>query len=122
MKLFNNTLFILFCFIVGCSSWKGKLISKGDLNQTIENSITDFLLSSSQSKKDSLFSIYIEDGSDYNDYEINDGVFVFSISASTNKLLPTIENKVGTNHPYFPTRYIEKNNKLFYWYDPNSLI
>ena len=45
-----------------------------------------------------------------------------SITGTKNKLLPGESNKIGTNIPYFPTRFLIYHEKLFYWYDSTNVI
>lgn len=106
---------LILVFLIGsCAPWKDIMVTEGNQNDAIKNAIHDFLHTSKFSKKDSIFSIYFEN--------VNDNVLGVSIGAEENKLLPSSDNKIGTNHPYFPTRYIEQEGKLFYWYDSTHVI
>lgn len=114
IKMKTNYIYIIIFIILGsCSSVKKNMTIKGNLNDAIENAILD-LLHSNTFKKEQVFVIYTE--------SINSDVYGISFMEADNKLLPNSNNKIGTNHPYFPTRYIVKNNKLFYWYDSNNFI
>ena len=98
----------------GCSTWKKSLKANGNQNQAIENSIIDFMHSSSLSKKDSVFFIKVND--------IPSGIMVVNVIANYNKVLPLSDTKIGYQTNTIPTRYIERNGKLFYWYDSKEIL
>jgi hypothetical protein len=91
------------------------MATKGNQNDAVHNAIIDFLNSGGTSlKRDNVFSVGIED--------IGDTIIGVSIFGDVNKLVPTSKNKIGTSQPGFPTRYFEREGKLFYWYDPDHPI
>jgi len=96
------------------SKWKDTLISKGNINDAISNVITDFLHTSNLSKKDTIFSITVTD--------TNPEIIVIGIGGAINKVYPRAENKVGTYDEIFPTQYVIRDNKLFYWNDTTQII
>lgn len=106
------------CFLLlgGCSitKWQDSLIKKGNVNDAVNNAITDFIQSSKLIKNDSVFSVSIVDE---NDERIHIVIGVADID-----IYPTSKNKVGTYDHFFPTRYVEKKGKLFYWNDTTQFI
>lgn len=89
-------------------------MSNGNQNDAVQNAIIDFLHTERLSKKDRIFSVNVD--------TLSDKIIGISIIGFEDKLVLHPENKIGTSHPYFPTKYLEKENKLFYWYDPESKI
>jgi len=85
------------------------MIEHGDQNTAVNNAVIDFLHGDRLSKKDTRFSIHVLD--------ISDGVLGIWIIGTDQKVLPGPDDKIGTNHPGFPTRYIVQDGKLFLWYD-----
>lgn len=105
------------------------------MNQTggkieiIQNAILDFSNTCRLYEKDSIFSVSYEDSVyrmvldklNNRNYkwirgEILEGLVAVSIVADYNSFLLTKEIKVGSKGK-LPSRYIEKNGKLFYWWD-----
>ncbi|UGU18157.1 hypothetical protein LS482_09780 [Sinomicrobium kalidii] len=114
MKLHNYIFIVLVFFLINCSSWKRMLVDKGTQNDAVQNAIIDFLYTSRLSKSDSVFSIYVEN--------IDDNVLGVKVGGEFNKLLPGPENRIGTKSSDFPSRYIEKEGKLFYWVDSTHIL
>ncbi|MDR1553979.1 MAG: hypothetical protein LBS69_11055 [Prevotellaceae bacterium] len=126
--LFLLTILVLF---ESCGTWKSTLVSSGDINDAINNIITDFLHTSKLNKKDTIFTFYI---SEYEDVVYNpennevvyipkkEETFIISIGRADNKIYPREENKVGTYDEIFPTRYTIRDGKLFYWSDTTQVI
>ena len=114
MKLNHFLLIIVALLLECCSSSKDIMVAKGDQNDAVQNAISDYLHTENLSKKDSAFSISIGN--------INDKTIGVTILGLSRKLLPTAKDKVGTNNPGFPTRYLEREGKLFYWYDSTHTI
>ena len=110
---YNSLIFIAFLIIGSCSTWKKSLHQNGKQNQAIENSIIDFLNSSSLSKNDSVFSIKIND---------KKNLIIVSILATYNKVLPNSKTKIGFSTTAIPTKYIERNRNLFYWNDSSAVL
>lgn len=90
------------------------MVANGNQNDAVQNAIHDFLNKSRISKKSKVFNISIT--------YINNNVLAISILESIDKLMPDPDNKIGTNYPNFPTRYIEQAGKLFYWHDSTNVI
>ena len=123
--------------LVSCASFKNNLIKTGGSirDVAIHNAILDFSNSCRLYKKDSIFSVRFVDSVfslafDYGEYRwsrdkfYDDLVFV-TISAHRigefcgeccDKFLYTKETTVGSKGK-LPSRYVEKDGKLFYWWD-----
>ncbi|HTD42290.1 MAG TPA: hypothetical protein VK671_16785 [Mucilaginibacter sp.] len=115
MKPIYICLLVIFLpFLEKCSNWKTSLVAKGSQKDAIQNAITDFLKTDPLSKRDTVFSVRLEN--------IGDTILGVSILGYPDKLLPSSRNKIGTNYPNFPTNYVERNGKLFYWYDSDKSI
>ena len=114
MKPLSNKIVVLIFFVASCAAWKGNLKSHGDRNVTVENAIIDFLNTERLSKKDSVFSIIVED--------LNNNILAVSILGDESELYPGPNTKIGKKHQYFPSRYKVQNNKLFYWYDSTHVL
>jgi len=107
--------FLAIIFLFGsCSSWKNILIAEGNYNTAVQNAVHDFLNTSIHSKEGNVFSVDVE--------SVNNDIIRITILNDQDKLVPTPENRKGTNKPYFPTNYIEQEEKLFYWYDSTAVI
>lgn len=93
--------------VVGCSSLKAQFNQTGDRNEAIQNAVLDF----SSTKLfiiDTVFSIKTGD--------INENTLIVRIGKNNTKLLLTDSTKVGSKGK-LPSRYIEKDGKLFFWWD-----
>lgn len=116
--------------IFGCSSLKKTMITTGkELQETaINNAIRDFSTSCSLFKKDSVFSVNFEDSvfngailervdkkaGSWKRGTLCDGIVSVEISASYYQYYYSEETKEK-----LPTKYVIKDNKLFYWWDNN---
>lgn len=137
MKKITWFKFPLFClFLLGsCISFKynsfnKELIQTGSGNEAIHNAILDFSHIGKLYIKDSVFSVSFldtlyrkvliksNDGYKWINGEINEGTIAVSIIASYNKFLLTAETKAG-GRGKLPSRYVEKDGKLFFWWDNN---
>lgn len=111
---FNCILLLAITFLVGsCSAWKDNLKPTGDQNDAVQNVIVDFLATSNLSKKDSVFSIYVEN--------LDNGILGISIGGDYNKIRPNPDDEIG-NKTSLPSRYAEKEGKLFYWDDSTQVL
>lgn len=118
MRIFK-IIFLLaavFLLIESCATtkWKESLVSTGSINDAVNNIITDFMNTSKLSKMDSIFSIIITD--------TKDGIVIIGIGGAVNKIYPKLDFAIGTYDNIFPTRYLRKGNKLFYWNDSTQVI
>jgi hypothetical protein len=116
MKTYTKIVIISISFFAACSALKNNLELKaqGDYNIAVQNAISDFSRSSPLRKKDNAFFVRIEN--------INDEILGVSILGDEDKFYPDSTNKIGTSHPNFPTRFVEIDKKLFYWYDSTHHI
>lgn len=96
--------------LVGCSSFKSQLIEIGKKNEAIYNAIIDFSNSSQLYKKHTVFNVKI--------YNLDTAFVAVSIIDNNIKILLTTDVKVGSKG-YAPSKFIEKEGKLFYWWDDN---
>jgi hypothetical protein len=99
-------IFFLLAF-TGCTSWKAGLNNHGNYDIAIKNAIIDFSHTSKLFKKDNTFSIAYKDDSS--------GILYITLMGTVGKFIIATDGKTST----FPTRYLEYNDKLFYWYDKN---
>ena len=98
-------LLVMFLSCQSCTTWKLNLNSLGKNDTAIENAILDFSSTSSLAKQDSTFSVLVK--------ELNSDIVGVSILGTINNLIVTEDGKSSE----MPTRYIECDSKLFYWYD-----
>jgi len=107
--------FVVIALLVGgCASpWKDLLISKGNHEDAIQNAVTDFLNTSPLRKNDTIFHIMMK--------EINNGILGISISGSTQKPY-IVKDGNSITYKYLPTGYLEKQGKLFFWYDSTKVV
>ncbi len=97
-------IFFIF-FLSSCATWKNELRTASNSENIIYNSIIDFHNTSSLAKKSNSFALIIKD---YNNDIIRVGIY-----EASQKFYRTHEKLLTT----LPTRYIEYDNKIFYWWD-----
>lgn len=127
----NILLLAILISINSCRAYKEEMIQTGGKKEAIKNAILDFSNSSRLYKTDSVFSVsfqnplhrmILEETDDGNsrwvEGEPYKGIVAVSIIASYNKMLLTDSTQVGSIGK-LPSRYIEKEGKLFYWWDDN---
>lgn len=109
MRCFFHLLILILIVLINqtCTTWKLNLNQVNRNHAAIENAVLDFYKTSSLAKKNNTFSVYAK--------ELNSDVLGVSIMGTINKLIVTEDNKSSQ----IPTRYIEYEGKLFYWYDEN---
>lgn len=130
MKIKYLSLLTLLVLLGSCGAFKKELAQTGGQNEAIQNAILDFSNTSGLYKKDTVFSVsfqnplyrmVLEETEDGNGRWVEgqpyDGIVAVSIGADYNKMLLTDSTKVGNKDVKLPTRYIEKDGKLFYWWD-----
>lgn len=101
----------LFVF-TSCATFKNELNVVGGKNEIINNAIVDFYKTSSLIKKDKVFLVSFFE-------EIkNKESLVVRIGKFDSKLLFNSKNRFD-KMVKLPTRYIEKEGKLFFWWDDN---
>lgn len=96
--------------VVSCSPQK-KLFKQSDIKDTpIEIAISDFSRSTKLYKRDSVFYVAMVGLLNI------ENLFVVRVGKNTRKLLLTKDAKVGSKGK-LPSRYFEKDRKLFLWWD-----
>ncbi|WP_452597549.1 hypothetical protein [Pontimicrobium sp. MEBiC01747] len=96
---------LIFIFFFSCSSWKEQLNLKGEKEEARINAIIDFVNTSSSKHKVFIIS----------EFDNSDSVYFFDFFRER-KITPTLQDTIGSvPSSYFPTKFIEKNNKLFLW-------
>lgn len=130
MKTNYFLLVLVFLLLLeNCRTFKNELILNGDHNNAIQNAILDFSSTSRLYKKaavfsvsfhDTLYRMILEETNDGNHRWVEGkpykGIVAISISVEYNKLFLAADAKVGSKGK-LPSRYIEKEGKLFYWWD-----
>lgn len=117
MKLFSYKLFIgLIILSFCCSAIKDSDNNANLRNEAIIIAIEDFLDNCSLQKTDNAFeaNVYIE----------NDDILVLGISGTYGfKIYPSSKDTIGAETRIFPSHYIERNNKLiYYWVDSINVL
>ncbi|MEZ0007099.1 hypothetical protein ABH942_002477 [Flavobacterium sp. 28YEA47A] len=111
MKYFSILIFTSL-FFGGCNSYKTSLISYGNYEDAIQNTIIDFS-NTSLFEKGKVFKLHFESLN-------NDLYHIMIIESFDNKYLYSKEKKIEENK--LPSRCFELNNKLFIWWDDNYTI
>lgn len=93
--------------------WKKTLSASGDIDVAINNSITDFINTSKLFRVDSVFAVNIIK---------NEDIYIVGIGGDVNKIYPYIRDTIGAKNDLFPTKYLIRKGKLFYWNDPEQKI
>ncbi len=101
--------------IVSCSTPKRALTQSSSENDPIKNAIIDFSNTGKLYKKDSVFSVEMLGLSN------DKNVIAVRIGKNNRKLLLTKDAKVGSKGK-LPSRYIEKDGKLFFWWDDDYIL
>lgn len=97
--------------VSGCNSSKRVVEKRGtSLDDAINIAIMDFLKKPKLYKKDTVFSILIHTGAK------NEDIIVVAIGRNNTKLLITKDMTIGSKGK-FPSKYLEKDGKLFFWWD-----
>lgn len=105
---------VLLLVAVGCTTLKKGLVQQGDINEAIENAILDFSRTTSIYKKGRVFSISVYENNDKNQ-------FIVRVGTSSTKLLLT-KSTLGSRGEKFPSRFVKRDDKLFYWWDKNFAV
>lgn len=130
MKTKYLQVLILLLLFVSCGAFKNGLKKNGGDKEAVENAILDFSNTSGLFKRDSVFTVGIynelnrmvlETNGNGNDRWVEgkpyEGIIAVNISASYDKMLLTDSIKVGKKGVKIPTRFVEKEGNLFYWWD-----
>lgn len=113
----KGLLLLLIIFLIeSCVTpkWKINQVSSGDMHNVIDNILTDFIHTSHLVKKDSIYNLLITD--------FDSETLIIGVSIPSDIVHPSYKNKVGTYDPVFPTQYVIKGDKLFYWSDSTQVI
>jgi len=135
MKIKHLKSLVLLVMLVSCGAFKKELAQTGEQKEAIKNAILDFSNTSRLYKKDTVFSVSFQDplyrmvlketndgNGKWVEGEPHKGVVSVSIGADYSKMLLTDSVKVGNKGVKIPTRYIEKDGKLFYWWDDDYAL
>ena len=101
---------VVFVLFVNCRSQKELMTEATDQDDAIQIAISDFSKMRRLYKKDSVFSVGMS---------VLTGkhkLLVVRVGKNNHKLLVTAETKIGVKGK-LPSRFIEKENKLFFWFD-----
>jgi hypothetical protein len=104
------TIIVVLILSDGCVSVKKGLVQKGGIDNAIQNAILDFSNTAKLYKKNNVFSVSVLEVA-------NEDLMVVRIGKNSMKLLLTAKAKVGSLDSKLPTRFIEKEGKLFFWWD-----
>ncbi|WP_431160691.1 hypothetical protein [Flagellimonas beolgyonensis] len=132
MRNFSVKIVMIVVLLQSCIASKNDSAKAIGIDEAIQNSIEDFSSLNRLYKKDSVFEVtYID--TLYNIYVENKGggnfesvrgnkkyedYCVLSISANYNKMFYKSESNINDTYE-LPSRYLEKDGKLFYWWDGN---
>ncbi|MFN8357190.1 MAG: hypothetical protein U0Y10_22230 [Spirosomataceae bacterium] len=115
MKLKLVFLVLTALIIYSCKTSKKLSLSRGEVNDAIQDAIADFLRTKKiLAKQDSVFSIYVEN--------INDDVLGIGISGERDKIALFTKNEIDYDYRLFPTRIYEQNGKMFFWKDSTASV
>jgi hypothetical protein len=113
MKMKFTLLIVIAIVATNCNSAKKAFVKSGDSqDDAIQISILDFSTVHKLYKKDSVFSV------DIKGLVSNKDLMVVGIRKNNRKLLVTKDAKAGSTGK-LPSRYFEKDGKLFFWWDDN---
>jgi len=119
--IMSSMKFFLAVFIlINMTSCKSSRMVANSKNGEVENAIETAIMNFSKIKKlyknDSVFSVSL-----YNMPE-NENLVVVEIARNNTKLLLTKDIKVGKKVSKFPTKYLEKEGKLFFWWNDSTIL
>jgi hypothetical protein len=105
-----SSIILMLVLLGGCISVKKGLVQKGGIDDAIQNAILDFSNTTNLYKKNTVFSVSV--------FEVaNKDLIVVRIGINRMKLILTAKAKVGSLDSNLPTRFIEKDDKLIFWWD-----
>lgn len=109
------SIFLIFAILAvsSCATWRNTLSSGGGIDDAISNSISDFINTSKLFETDSIFALSITEDED---------CYIISIGGAVNKIYPNIRDTVGAKNDLFPTNYLIRDGRLFYWNNPEQKI
>ena len=110
MKLTFISLGFTILTFFNCTTSKSILSAEGDITDAVRIAVVDFLQSrKGVAKIDSVFTVNVEN--------INANIVGIGISVDKDKVSVFTKNEVDYDYRFFPTRFYEYQNKLFYWKD-----
>lgn len=126
------TVFVIIVTLsMSCASYKNNLIRSGESIHAIENAIRDFSNKGKSYKRNAVFTLMVADTFykmilekvGQRDYKWKKGIMYqeiigVSIIPYPHPFLFRANVEIEKNG-HLPTRYIEKDGKLFYWWDPH---
>lgn len=112
IKSIKSLIIIIGC--ISCATPKFTLNKIGGLNEAINNAINDFY-HSKEASKGKIYDVSYK-------YLENNVIGISILDCTDGKVSISKEIKIGSTSNYFPTRYIEMGNSLFYWHDSTMLI
>jgi hypothetical protein len=95
--------------IESCSAQNIKIINPVSYNDAIITAIDNFLQAKKYTKSDTVFIVSIRN--------VDDNLLGIGISAQRNRIAVFTENEIDYSYRNFPTNYLERDKKLFYWKD-----
>ncbi|RNC85964.1 MAG: hypothetical protein ED557_04135 [Balneola sp.] len=116
-KMNQSQKFLMICLLVfGCTCtttkpFEAELIRDGGKEEAIANAILDFSNTAKKYNDYEIFSINIKYLNNY------DGLMLVLIRENYTYLLKTRESVPGNTKSRLPTRFIDKDDKLFFWWD-----
>ena len=102
------TVLMAIFFFESCASFKNELVQTGGRTEAIKNAILDFSNMNKLYKRDTVFSVQTE--------EMSNEVLIVSIGKNNMKILLNEDIKIGSKG-MLPSKYFEKEGKLFFWWD-----
>ncbi len=105
MKSYLYFIFVIILLLPSCATWKTGISSQGDYETAIKNAVIDFSNTTSVFKQDSTFAVDFK--------EFDSEIIGVSLLGTVGKFIVVADGKTSR----LPTRYLEYNGKLFYWYD-----
>lgn len=108
MKKIECLCLITVTLVLSCASFKNELVKSGDRNEVIQNAILDFSKTTKLYKRDTVFSVSAGEDKD---------LLIVRVGKNSTKLLLTADTKAGVKNKLLPSRFIEKEGKLFFWWD-----
>lgn len=103
---------VLVVLITSCATWKKELKQNGNENDARMNIINDFYYKHSKKNTAYLFD---------NDFDKHSNLYVFRVDKN-NIPTPLRTDTIGAYTYFFPTQYLEKKERLFYWQDKEKVL
>lgn len=108
MKVKFLCLLIMATLVLSCASFKKELIKSGGRNEVIQNAILIFSKTTRLYKRDTVFSVRTGEDKE---------ILIVRVGKNSTKLLLTTDTEPGSKNKLLPSRFVEKDGKLFFWWD-----